>query len=160
MKSVQDILMKAQGDNMKPFEYVETKGDEKIYLNDKYQVNVKELPDGWQWLSIKRQDKEVIHDWRDLQEIKNLLCDKEREAVELYPAESRLVDTSNQFHLFVMPVGEKFPFGYGDRMIVQGHKGGWHKGSQQREFDDGNVPQDAMTLDEAKKLEKKVEEEV
>jgi hypothetical protein len=37
-----------------------------------------------------------VHDWRDLQRIKNQLVGPECEAVELYPAESRKVDTANQ----------------------------------------------------------------
>jgi len=144
---------------MKPFEYVEKRKDgDKIYVNDEYQVDVKELVGGWKWLSIKRRDKDVIHDWRILQEIKNKIAGDEYEAVELYPAESRLVDTSNQFHLFVMPEGEKFPFGYGDRMIVKGHddrnfSGKRMGGSRQRDFE--NEPEDALTIEEVKELAKK-----
>lgn len=52
-------------------------------------------------LSIKRNDRECIHDWRDLQEIKNQLVGEENEGVELYPAESRVVDLANQYHLWV-----------------------------------------------------------
>lgn len=70
------------------------------------------------WLSIKRLDREVIHDWREMQRIKNELCGPEREAVELYPRESRVVDTSNQFHLWVMPEGFTFPFGYARRLLI------------------------------------------
>ena len=135
---------------MKDFEFVETWQEQDIYVNDGYQVNVRKLPEGWEWLSIKRKDKEAIHDWRELQEIKNKLCGEEREAVELYPSESRLVDSSNQFHLWVLPEGEKFPFGYGDRLVVKGHdehiegKGG----SKQRDFE--NEPEDAISVEEAK----------
>ena len=62
-------------------------------------------------LSFKRRDREVMHDWREGQKIKNAICGSEREAVELYPAESRLVDTSNQYHLWVLGDGQKWPFG-------------------------------------------------
>ena len=49
-----------------------------VWLNDEYQVNIREAEVATDWpamlhLSIKRIDKDVIHDWRDLQEIKNLL---------------------------------------------------------------------------------------
>ncbi len=65
------------------------------------------------WLSIKRNDKMPIHDWRDLQEIKNMIIGPEYEAVELYPAEERVVDETNQFHLFVMGDPEfRWNFGY------------------------------------------------
>ena len=61
------------------------------------------------WLSI--------HDWRELQQIKNAICGEEIEAVELYPA-SRLVDTSNQYHLWALPAGKRFPFGYKERLLI------------------------------------------
>ena len=96
---------------------------ENVWLNSTYQVNVRDvegegiLP-GTTWLSIKRRDKEPIHDWRDLQEIKTKLCGPEREAVEVYPAESRVVDTANQFHLWVLPEGQRVPFGFDDGRII------------------------------------------
>jgi hypothetical protein len=55
-------------------------------------------------LAIQRRDGEPIHDWRDLQAIKNQLVGPQYEAFELYPAEDRVVDTQNQFHLFVLTV--------------------------------------------------------
>jgi len=125
-----------------------------VYINSIYQVNVREEAEGVTWLSIKRRDKESIHDWRELQEIKNKLCGPEREGLELYPAESRLVDTSNQFHIFVLPKGEKFPYGYGDRLIVEGHEGELNKGSKQRPFKEDQVPSDIKTLEQIKQLEK------
>jgi hypothetical protein len=79
---------------------------EEIWLCADYQVAVDKSPQhGFKgvtlWhVSIKRRDKEPIHDWRDLQEIKNQICGPEVEAMELYPAESRKVDSANQFHLF------------------------------------------------------------
>lgn len=89
-----------------------------FWLNDVYQVQVDKETEGntsamrvWH-LSIKRLDKQPIHDWRDLQEIKNQICGSEVEALELYPAESRLMDVANQFHLWALPDGERIPFGY------------------------------------------------
>lgn len=71
------------------------------------------------WLSIKRNDRECIHDWRDLQTIKNMLIGEENEAVEIYPAESRLVDTANQYHLWVfVDATIRFPFGFHDGRLV------------------------------------------
>lgn len=95
------------------------------YRNNKYQVQVSEVDTmgkDWPkmlWLSIKRIDREVIHDWRELQEIKNLIVGPEHEAVELYPAESRLVDTANQYHLYVLSDPKvRFPFGYAYRSVT------------------------------------------
>ena len=96
-----------------------------IFLNSRYQVDVRdaEPAPGWpkmKWLSIKRRDRAPVGDerFRDFQRIKNELVGKEHEAVELYPAESRLVDTSNQYHLWVIAEpGHMFPFGFGERFI-------------------------------------------
>jgi hypothetical protein len=69
------------------------------------------------WLCIRRRDSSPVHDWRHLQQIKNDLCGPECEAVELYPRESRLVDTANQYHLWVLPKGIELPFGYEEREV-------------------------------------------
>ena len=97
---------------------------EEVYTNDRYQVSIreftqKEFGGDWVHLSIKRLDREPIHDWRDLQEIKNMLVGMENEAIELYPAESRRVDTANQYHLFCLKTkGVKFPIGYQERLVL------------------------------------------
>lgn len=92
------------------------------FCNNLYQVILREFEfneagDKYQWLVIRRRDSEPAHDWRHFQRIKNDLCGPECEGVEIYPAESRLVDESNQYHLFVMPPGFTFPFGYVDRIV-------------------------------------------
>lgn len=103
------------------FHEVPSDPGERAFESRRYRVLVIPQPGGWTWLSIKRIDKAAIHDWRELQRIKTVLCGPDREALELYPAEARLVDTSNQFHLWVMPKGERFAFGWDDgRVIVDG----------------------------------------
>jgi hypothetical protein len=91
-----------------------------VYVNDEYQVNMS-CDSNIIHLSIKRIDKEPIHDWRDLQEIKNIFLGTESEAVELYPAESRLIDSANQYHLwsFIDDNGNpiKFDFGWKARLV-------------------------------------------
>lgn len=95
-----------------------------IKMNNHFQVWIREEKgkEGWPdmiWLSIKRHDKEAFHDWRIFQRIKNELVGEENEAVEIYPAESRKVDTANQYHLWVMKDPEvRFPFGFFDGRIV------------------------------------------
>jgi hypothetical protein len=70
-------------------------------------------------LSIKRIDRDPIHDWRDLQEIKNALVGPENEAIEIYPAESRLVDSANQYHLWVFANPEtRIPVGWNERYVT------------------------------------------
>jgi hypothetical protein len=122
---------------------------DEIWLNNIYQVFLRRLndpPAGWPplvHLSVKRVDKEPIHDWRDLQRIKNELVGPECEGVELYPAESRLVDSANQYHLWVIAVpGTTFPFGFRDRLVSQG--GG--RGSKQRDFDE--APPDSKSFEQ------------
>lgn len=109
---------------------------DEVWVNDQYQVNIdKRAPHGFAgvavWhLSIKRRDKAPVHDWRDLQAIKNALCGPQAEAVELYPAESRLVDSANQYHLWVfMPKSPqdpmpRVPLGWTDRLVVDEPLGG------------------------------------
>lgn len=94
-----------------------------IFLNSRYQVWVRyqDPQPGWPamaWLSIKRHDRGPMHDWREFQTIKNELIGPENEAVELYPAESRLNDSANQYHLWVVLDPKfRFPFGYTDRVV-------------------------------------------
>lgn len=88
------------------------------WLNDIYQVARRKLEESGTWvhLNIRRRDGGVIlRDWRHFQRIKNELIGEECEAIELYPAESRLSDESNKYHLFGstdptfrFPVGDIF----------------------------------------------------
>lgn len=97
-----------------------------IYMNDRYQVNLEivRAPFGHEngdmfWLSIKRRDRAPVHDWRELQQIKNMIVGNEHEAFEVYPAESRLVDTANQYHLWVfMDPTVRMPVGYKKREVL------------------------------------------
>lgn len=106
--------------------------NDEVMLNNLYQVNIRHMAakDGWPamvHLSVRRLDKQPLgpERFRHLQRIKNELVGPECEAVELYPAESRLVDTSNQYHLWVVPTpGMRFPFGWNQRLIAEQSMGG------------------------------------
>lgn len=112
------------------------------FINSRYQVQITQSENGMMWLAIVNKDRSARHDWRDFQRIKNELCGEEREALEIYPAESRLVDTNNQFHLFVLPAGESIPLGYAERDVGDLHMdGAAHK---QRPFE--VKPKDLNTL--------------
>lgn len=91
------------------------------YRNSRYQVQVRRYTDpaigACVHLSIKLHDKCATHDWRDLQRIKNELLGLEEEAVEIYPAESRLCDSANQYHLW-SAVGKSAPFGFVERLVT------------------------------------------
>lgn len=127
-------------------------GCSRVYVNSRYEVSLYELGEegeqshaGALWLSIKRRDRKWMRDWRELQRIKNEVAGPEREAVELFPAESRLVDSSNQYHLWVMPEGQCLPFGYKDRLVMETTKG---MRARQRHFEPDARPVDLVTAEE------------
>ena len=112
-----------------------------IYMNDRYQVNVdlvgapfgNELGDVF-WLSVKRRDRAQLHDWRELQQIKNMIVGDEHEGFEIYPAESRLVDTANQYHLWVFADPTvRLPVGYRRREVLDSGEAS-ASGARQRPF--------------------------
>jgi|GEM_PF-1803475 len=121
-----------------------------VWLNNLYQAVVYPLNqlEGWEhWpdmvhLCIKRIDKSPIRDWRHVQRIKNDVLGPECEAVELYPKESRLVDTANQYHLWALKNPEdRFPFGFNERTVSEGNV----IGAKQRPFERGFRPDDCVT---------------
>ncbi len=68
-------------------------------------------------LQVCRADGGSVFDWRHLQEIKNAVCGPGWEAVELFPAESRLKDPSNARYLWA--VKGRLPFGLpGGRIVL------------------------------------------
>lgn len=72
-----------------------------VWLDRKYPLGVH--------LAIRRKDLQPAHDWRDLQAIKTALVGPEYEALELYPAESRVMDVANEAHLYVMAGADGAP---------------------------------------------------
>lgn len=74
-----------------------------------------ESPGATRYLSIARKDGAPAHDWLAFQRIKNELAGSEIEAVELYPAESRLVDSANRYLLWCYAPGERAPWGFQER---------------------------------------------
>ena len=108
------------------------------YTSDSgFHVTVFDVPANEDWpemvhLSISNRDLSALLDWRHLQEIKNDLVGEENEAVQLFPAESRLVDLSNQFHLWALKDPTiNFPFGFQERLI-EGRKTAAKGGAVQR----------------------------
>lgn len=75
------------------------------WRNDLYQVQTRRFYNEYikqemVHINIRRTDGAAIFDWRHRQLIKNQLVGEECEAFEVYPAESRLSDTSNKYHLW------------------------------------------------------------
>lgn len=98
-------------------------------------------------LSIKANNKSVRRDWREFQKIKNEILGPEEEAVEIYPAESRLVDTANQYFLWCMK-GKRAPVGFVERLVAEGDGGigarqrPWHR--EERPADLTEIPIEVM----------------
>jgi hypothetical protein len=106
------------------------------WRNNLYTVHRTMPAEGGGYLSIRSNDRHWRHDWRHLQRIKNELLGTDVEAVELYPAVSRLVDDANQWHLWALPAGEQFPFGFSESdQDDNALAGGW----KQRPTREGDV---------------------
>ena len=89
-----------------------------IYQNNIYRVEVIHEPP-YVHLDIRRLDGGACKNWRHFQQIKNELVGPEFEAVELFPAESRLVDAGNQYHLWVhMDPKFRFQMGFPHRFLL------------------------------------------
>jgi hypothetical protein len=136
-------------------EYYKKNPTEEVWVNDKYIVHKRiDVPftDGsgllLTHLSIRTTDNSVVRDWRELQYIKNELVGEENEGFELFPRESRLVDTANQFHLWVFQNTDNgLPIGWNERIVsdLMEHPQHKHKlsiGLKQREFETDRKPQD------------------
>lgn len=123
---------------------------DQLFVNDTYQVALRKQGDGPLGplisLSIRRLDRECIFDWRDIQQIKNMLCGPEAEAVQLFPAESRLVDTSNQYYIFCFPKFT-FPFGFKERLVTEETFGK----SKQRHWPEDIKPKDLVGKEDFQK---------
>jgi hypothetical protein len=100
----------------------------RVFANDVYRVNLFEYPPqlahlanppGWAAMTIVRSDEGAARDWRHLQSIKNEVAGPEREAVELYPAESRVLDEANATHIFLAPEGVRLPIGGLERSVAR-----------------------------------------
>ena len=63
--------------------------------------------------------------WRIKQEIKNELFGEDGVAIEVFPAENRLVDMTDTYHLWVLPKKFKMPFGIhpNDAKVSTVHRG-------------------------------------
>ena len=71
------------------------------WKNDLYEVHV-ERDDKLVHLLVSRLDGAASRNWRHMQQIKNELVGPQCEGVELYPAERRLIDQANMYHLWVI----------------------------------------------------------
>lgn len=124
------------------------KPHDEVWTNDRYQVVVRymvsdedgpEGRDGMLHLSIHRHDRRRLRDWRHLQQIKNEVAGEDRWATEVFPPEDKLVDTSNEYHLWVLPRGISIPWAIQTGLVItdeqvgtfnRRREEGFHKGRQ------------------------------
>lgn len=110
-----DALTPVPGDAVTPFVRLEARtdvvGEPERWANDRLTVQVERDEHGVTWLMIRRLDGEPIRDWRDMQQAKNEIAGPTVEAVEVFPAMDRIVDTANSHHLWCGYPGQRLPFG-------------------------------------------------
>lgn len=121
-----------------------------VWRNNIYTVIVTRWTDGdlagqVQELSIRRNDRKPITDWRHKQRIKTEIAGPEIEAIELYPAESRLMDTANQTYVFCLPPGQRFPVGWQGPRLLQDADDADGTGAVQRELPEDWTTQPYIT---------------
>lgn len=109
--------------------------EDTMYQNNIYNVMVNtssaDVSPDWPemiHLSIRRVDRARVgkERYRDFMRIRDELVGDQHEAVELYPARVREIDTVNQYHLWVMKDRRNsFPFGWwAGRLCTSGSVGG------------------------------------
>lgn len=112
----------------------EVQATQEYWVNDVYQVSVSRIANNLVQINIRRRDGQAIfRDWRHFQHIKNDILGPECEAIELYPAESRLVDTNNKYHLWgCTDPSFRFPVGWQERDVRSKSNSGGAPGIRQR----------------------------
>lgn len=121
---------------------------EQIFVNNLYQVNARQHDENLVHLSIKRLDKKPAKNWRHFQYIKNQLCGDEACGIEIYPPESVLVDTVNQYHMMVMDKACFPPILFQERLVSE-HMEPY---TVQEPWEPNMRPKDLVPGDKMKKL--------
>jgi hypothetical protein len=142
MEPWQPLVKASINNETLPSQYTE----KEVWKNDTYTVFVTRGLSAFAgqekvtWLSLKRNDREPITDWRHKQWIKNQLVGEKNEGCEIYPSEDRIVDGSNQYHLWVFENPTlKFPFGFNEGRVQSRYP---IEGGKQREWPDNMLPTD------------------
>ena len=121
--------------------------DDRVFVNKTHTVIVSpdrrcdNMMDGWVLLSIRRNDRAAECDWRIFMRIKNEIVGPDREAIQLFPGMRRVVDTANQYFLFVAPAGYIFGLGQIEREVSDSEFADT-VGAKQRDFE----PDDPLQL--------------
>ncbi len=82
------------------------------WCNNRFAVQ-KFYRDGFTWLSIRKHVEGAKEpSWSELQRIKNELVGPERQAVQVYPRHSDLVDQADMYHLWLYDEDDDCPFNF------------------------------------------------
>ena len=82
-------------------------------LDKKYVVMTRQIKTEWgivEHAFIRNKDNSDIS-WKEKQKIKNDLFGRNRTAIEVFPAESRLIDKVGAYHIWILPEEMELPFG-------------------------------------------------
>ena len=88
---------------------LDSQESDETWGNDRYTVSIHFLDgkrDGFVEMGIHNHNRTPHVGWRHMQQIKNEVMGADREAVQIFPSEDRLVDTANEFWLYVYPTGK------------------------------------------------------
>ena len=85
------------------------------------------------WISFHRHDREPVIDWRDMQNSKNDVAGPEWEAIQIFPSESRLMDTANEYHMFAF--NGELPIGFFIGRAIQEPETVKSMGGKQRKYE-------------------------
>ena len=93
--------------------------EDEIWRNTLYEAHVRcmDIEGGFYHISLKNNERTTDISWQHKQWIKNDILGNEYEGVELFPAESRMVNTANQYHLWCAPKGI-FGMGWHGKRLV------------------------------------------
>lgn len=120
-----------------------------LYENSLYLICVNSCPEDSRWINvdkevanhfshihIERKDRLPVHDWRELQDIKNIVVGKRHEAIELYPSSSLHDKNIQGYHLWALKKEDDiFSFGFLGRS-VSGASYANDFGGKQRDFNE------------------------
>ena len=87
----------------------EFRAPDEVWGSSQYTVTVHYLDDnrdGFVEVGIHNYHRTTHVPWRHIQQIKNEVFGPDREAVQLFPAEDRLLDSANEYWIYVYPTSE------------------------------------------------------
>lgn len=87
---------------------------DRVYVDEekRYAVQIRDVETEWgivQHAAIRNVGNTDIP-WVEKQRIKNEIFGLDTTAIEVFPAQSELVDEANMYHLWILPIGMKLPF--------------------------------------------------